>query len=191
MAPTAERKYKLATEQRTSPLLPSTPATFPPGLPSPRPSKHPRPARHRHVAGPRGSSSPRLRHRAPDVTLPEFIQASGAHDRSLLRAPAPHPDTTSARRAPLQTLLSHEPLELRPRPQPAATPRDRLQRVQRSTRGRRAQAPPPGADFLPEPERETCACARACGKRGMRLRQRFFPKAVGRMRCERPGRRRG
>lgn len=122
MAPTEERKYKLATEQRTGPLLPSTPATFPPGLPSPRPSKHPRPARHRHVAGPRGSSSPRLRHRAPDVTLPEFIQASGAHDRSLLRAPAPHPDTTSARRAPLQTLLSHAPLELRPRPQPAANP---------------------------------------------------------------------
>lgn len=183
MAPTAERKYKLATEQRTVRFSHPRPRPSLLGSASPRPSEHPRPARRRHVASPRGSSSPRLRQRAPDVTLPEFTPFSKLqHPTRTPRAPATLPYRL---RSPTRLWNCGRAHNQQP------TPRDRLQRAQRSTRGRRAQAPPPGADFLPEPEREMCACARACGRQGTRLRRRFFPKAVGRMRCERPGRRRG
>lgn len=157
---------------------------------SPKPSEHPRPARRRQVAGPRGSSLPRLRYRAPDVTLPEFTQASGGHDRSLLRPPAPDPDTTNARHASLQTPLSHRPPEPRLRPQPAANrARPPPTRTASHTRPTRT-SPAPRRRLPPEPEHGTCACARMRETRDAPTSTVFF-KAVRRMRSERPGRRRG
>lgn len=140
---------------------------------SPRPSEHPRPARRKQVAGPQRSSLPRLRHRAPDVTLPEFTQASGGHDRSLLRPPAPDPDTSSTRHAPLQTQLSQGPPEPRPRPQLAANRARRPPTRTASHTGQRRTSPAPGADFR-RSQSMGRALARACVKQGTRLRRRFF-----------------
>ena len=121
---------------------------------SPRPSEQPRPACRRQVAGPRGSSLPRLRHRATRVH-------SSLRSRPL---PSPPSSTRSRRherppRSPTDSALpraSGTPAA----PTTSSQPRATASNADGIPHAADAHKPRPRCRLPPEPEHGTCACAR-------------------------------